>query len=144
VRLDFYGWNTGINVANLVLEDNNISIQYFNLLGNATGNLTQRLAPHGMTYFYDPSVYAQDNSVQDPATDPNADVIGSAIIWSDHPVAAVIDATKYPETTTDQADPNVGQAMSYSATANVYNWQAFPLVQKGNPADGMGPRLVST
>ena len=138
VRLDFYGWNTGINVANLVLEDNNISIQYFNLLGNATGNLTQRLAPHGMTYFYDPSVYAQDNSVQDPATDPNADVIGSAIIWSDYPVAAVIDATKYPETTTDQADPNVGQAMSYSATANVYNWQAFPLVQKGNPADGMG------
>jgi hypothetical protein len=137
VLMDYFGWNTGINVANLVNQDNNISIQYFNMLGNATQVLSQRLAAHGMTYFYDPSVAAQNVSAQDVASDPNAGVVGSAIIWSDHPVAAAVDATKYPET-----DPNGGvdlfQATSYNATQNLYTWQAIPLVQKGNPASGMG------
>jgi hypothetical protein len=58
VLMDYFGWNTGINVANLANADNNISIQYFNMLGNATQVLNQRLAAHGMTYFYDPSVGA--------------------------------------------------------------------------------------
>ena len=137
VLMDYYGWNTGINVANLVGEDNNISIQYFNMFGNATQVLDQRLAAHGMTYFYDPSIAAQDNNSQDVTTDPNAGVVGSAIIWSEHPVAAAVDATKYPET-----DPNGGadlfQATSYSATANIFPWQAVPLVQKGAAIDGMG------
>ena len=35
-------------------------------------------------------------------------------------------------------DADVGQAFSYSATGNIYNWQAMPLVQKGSPATGMG------
>ncbi len=107
------------------------------MLGNATEVLNQRLSAHGMTYFYDPSIGAQDNNQQDVTTDPNAGVVGSAIIWSDAPVAAVVDATKYPET-----DPNGGadlfQATSYSATANVFTWQAVPLVQKGNAIDGSG------
>jgi hypothetical protein len=90
-----------------------------------------------MTYFYDPSIAAQDGSVQDPTADVNADIIGSALIWSDYPVAVAVDATKYPETTTSD-DPNIYQAMSYSATANLYVAQAFPLVQKGNPTTGMG------
>ena len=42
VLMDYFGWNTGINVANLVNQDNNISIQYFNMLGNATQVLNQR------------------------------------------------------------------------------------------------------
>ncbi len=137
VLLDYFGWNTGINVANLYNGDNNVSLQYFNTLGNATQVLNQRLAPHGMTYFYDPSVAPQDNNQQDVTNDPNAGVVGSAIIWSDHPVAAAVDATKYPET-----DPNGGadlfQGISYSATQNVFTWQAVALVQKGNPTDGMG------
>jgi hypothetical protein len=137
VRLDFFGWNTGINVANLENADNNVNIQYFNLYGNASQGLSQRLAPQGMTYFYDPAQAPQDNSQQDPGTDLNADIIGSALIWSDYPVSVAVDATKYPESTTD-ADLNVFQGMTYNATANVYNWQALPLVQKGNPADGMG------
>jgi hypothetical protein len=136
VRLDFFGWNTGINVANLVNEDNNINIQYFNAFGNAPQAMTRRLAPQGMTYFYDPSIPGQ-GSAQDPSDDINEDVIGSALIWSDYPVAAAIDATKYPEST-NVLDESVFQAMSYSATANVYTTQAFPLVQKGNPTDGMG------
>jgi hypothetical protein len=137
VLLDYFGWNTGINVANLANVDNNVSIQYFNMLGNATQVLNQRLAAHGMTYFYDPSINAQNISEQDVTTDPNAGVVGSALIWSDEPVAAAIDATKYPET-----DPTGGvdlfQATSYSATQNVFNWQAVPLIQKGSPIDGMG------
>jgi hypothetical protein len=137
VLLDYFGWNTGINVANLYEGDNNVSIQYFNMLGNSTQVLNQRLAAHGMTYFYDPSVGGQNVSDQDVATDANANVVGSALIWSDYPVAAAIDATKYPET-----DPNGGvdvfQATSYSATQNVFEWQAVPLIQKGNPTDGSG------
>ena len=137
VLMDYFGWNTGINVANLANVDNNVSIQYFNMLGNATQVLNQRLAAHGMTYFYDPSINAQNISEQDVTTDPNAGVVGSALIWSDEPVAAAIDATKYPET-----DPTGGadlfQATSYSATQNIFNWQAIPLIQKGSPIDGMG------
>src|SRR5690606_29715563 len=30
VLMDYYGWNTGINVANLYDGNNNVSIQYFN------------------------------------------------------------------------------------------------------------------
>src|SRR5690606_20720914 len=120
-----------------VPADNNVSIQYFNMLGNATEVLNQRLAAHGMTYFYDPSTDAQDNNSQDVETDPNAGVVGSAIIWSTDPVAAVVDGVKYAET-----DPNggadVGQATSYSATANIFPWQAVPYVTKGNPIDGSG------
>ena len=137
VRTDFFGWNTGINVANLVNEDNNVNIQYFNLFGNAATGLTRRLAAQGMTYFYDPSQAPQDNSLQDPSSDVNADIIGSAIIWSDYPVAVAVDATKYPESTNSE-DPNIFQAMSYSATANVYTTQVHPLVQKGNPTEGVG------
>ncbi len=138
VLLDYFGWNTGINVANLVNADNNVSIQYFNLLGNATEVLNQRLSAHGMTYFYDPSIGAQDNNQQDVTTDPNAGVVGSAIIWSDAPVAAVVDATKYPETDPHGDGADLFQATSYSATANVFTWQAVPLVQKGNAIDGSG------
>ncbi len=35
-------------------------------------------------------------------------------------------------------DANVGQAFSYSATGNAYDVLAAALVQKGNPANGMG------
>ncbi|HLT19368.1 MAG TPA: carboxypeptidase-like regulatory domain-containing protein, partial [Thermomicrobiales bacterium] len=137
VRFDFFGWNTGINIANLVNQDNNVNVQYFNAFGNAPQTLTRRLAAQGMTYFYDPAIGPQDGSAQDPSADVNADIIGSALIWSDYPVAVAVDATKYPETTTSD-DPNIYQAMSYSATANLYVAQAFPLVQKGNPTTGMG------
>ena len=137
VRVDYFGWNTGINIANLYEGDNNVTVQYFNLFGNATGTQTQRLAAHGMTYFYDPSIAGQDDSSQNPESDVNANVIGSALIWSDQPVAVAVDATKYPESTTE-LDSEVFQGTTYSATANVYKWQSVPLVQKGNPATGMG------
>ena len=137
VRLDFFGWNTGINIANLQNDDNNVNVQYFNLFGNAPSTLTRRLAPQGMTYIYDPAQAPQDNSLQDPTQDVNADIIGSALIWSDYPVAVAVDATKYPESTTSE-DPNIFQAFSYSATANVYTTQVHPHVGKGNATDGTG------
>jgi len=131
VLMGYFGWNTGINVANLHEGDNDISIQYFNMVGNATQVLNQRLAAHGMTYFYDPS---QDGP---SSGDPNRGVVGSAIIWSDQPVAVAVDATKYPiASATSGAD--LFQGTTYNATQNVYTFQAIPLVQKGNPADGMG------
>src|SRR5690606_35239765 len=43
VMSNWFGWNTGINVANLVNADNNVSIQYFNLFGNAAQGQSKRL-----------------------------------------------------------------------------------------------------
>ena len=131
VLIDYFGWNTGINVANLYDGENNVSIQYFNMLGNATEVLNRRIAPHGMTYIYDPS-HGGSTSVASQG------VVGSAIVWSDHPVAAAVDATKYPDNA-PAGSVDLFQGTTYNATQNIYTWQAVPLVQKGNPADGMGP-----
>ena len=35
VRMDYNGWNTGINVANTVDDENNVNIQFFGNNGNA-------------------------------------------------------------------------------------------------------------
>jgi len=129
VYLDFNGWNTGINVANLYEGDNNVNIQYYVNAGNAIETQSQRLAAFGMTYFYNPSSPSEDDSNQEVQYDR----VSGALILSDEPVAAAVDAVKYFGN-----DQNVGQAMTYNATGNVYTWQAMPLVQKGNPADGMG------
>jgi hypothetical protein len=133
VRTDWNGWNTGINVANTFDGDNQVTIQYFGSNGNAPQAQTRRLAAHGMTYFYNPSSPSEDECEQ-PATDvPGCEYIGGAIIFSEAPVTAVIDGVKYFGN-----DANVGQAFSYSATGNAYTDLAMPLVQKGNPIDGMG------
>lgn len=129
VYLDYNGWNTGISVANLADTDNNINVQYYVNSGNAPSVQTQRLAAHGMTYFYNPSSPSEDGTGQDPVMDR----LAGAVILSDYPVAAAVDAVKYFGN-----DANVGQAMSYNATANLVAQQAMPLVQKGNPATGMG------
>lgn len=135
VLIDYFGWNTGINVANLTDKHNNVSLQYFNLFGNASQGQTKRLAPHGMTYFYDPTGDPQDWNEQNIETDFNHDIVGSALIWSDYPVAAVVDATKYAHP--DNADaPGARQATSYSATQNLFTAQAIPYVSKGTIAPG--------
>jgi hypothetical protein len=133
VRLDYNGWNTGINVANTVEADTQVSIQYFGNNGNAPSAQTARLAAHGMTYFYNPSSPSEDDCDQPADQVPTCDFVGGAVIISDNPVAAVVDGVKYFGN-----DANVGQAFSYSATGNVFEIQAAPLVQKGNPATGMG------
>ena len=37
--MDYNGWNTGINVANTVDDENNINIQFFGNNGNAPQTL---------------------------------------------------------------------------------------------------------
>ncbi len=128
VYMDYNGWNTGFSVSNLVETDNNVNIQYVHN-GNAIQVVTQRLAPHGMLTAYRPSQPDQDQNQQNPMYDQ----VAGALILSDYPVAAAVDAVKYFGN-----DNNVGQAMTYNATANLSLAQAFPLVQKGNPATGMG------
>ena len=128
VYMDYNGWNTGFSVANLVDIDNNVNIQYVHN-GNAIQVVTQRLAPHGMLVSYRPSQPDQDQNQQNPMYDQ----VAGALILSDYPVAAAVDAVKYFGN-----DNNVGQAMTYNATANLSLVQANPLVQKGNPATGMG------
>ena len=133
VRTDYNGWNTGINVANTVDFDTDVSIQYFGSNGNAPAAQTRRLAAQGMTYFYNPSDPSEDRCDQ-PATDvPGCEFIGGAIILSTNPVAVAVDGVKYFGN-----DANVGQAFSYAATGNGFNSLSAPLVQKGNPANGMG------
>ncbi len=128
VYMDYNGWNTGFSVANLVPTDNNVNIQYVHN-GNAIQVLTQRIAAHGMVTAYRPSSPSQDQNQQNPMYDQ----IAGALILSDYPVAAAVDAVKYFGN-----DNNVGQAMSYNATANLSVAQSMPLVQKGNPSTGMG------
>jgi fimbrial isopeptide formation D2 family protein/uncharacterized repeat protein (TIGR01451 family) len=134
VRMDFNGWNTGINVANLVDADNNVNIQYFGNDGNAPQGESRRLAPHGMTYFYNPSDPSEDDCDQPADQVPTCDFVGGALILSDFPVAVAVDGVKYYGN-----DANTGHAFSYAATGNLFEAQAMPLVQKGNPATGMGP-----
>ncbi len=128
VYMDYNGWNTGFSVANLVDTDNNVNIQYVHN-GNAIQVLSQRIAAHGMITAYRPSSPAQDQNQQNPIFDQ----VAGALILSDYPVAAAVDAVKYFGN-----DDNVGQAMTYNATANLSVAQAMPLVQKGNPSTGMG------
>ena len=128
VYMDYNGWNTGFSVANLANYDNNVDIQYIHN-GNAIQVVNQRLAAHGMLTAYRPSAPSQDQNQQDPMYDQ----VAGALILSDEPVAAVVDAVKYFGN-----DNNVGQAMSYNATANLSAFQANPLVQKGSPTTGMG------
>jgi len=128
VYMDYNGWNTGFSVANLVDADNNVNIQYIHN-GNAIQVVTQRLSAHGMLVAYRPSAPSQDQNQQNPMYDQ----VAGALILSDAPVAASVDAVKYFGN-----DNNVGQAMTYNATANLSFVQSNPLVQKGNPATGMG------
>jgi len=133
VRTDWNGWNTGINVANTVDADNHVWIQYFGSNGNAPLAQDQLLHAQGMTYFYNPSNPSEDDC-QQPASDvPGCEYIGGALIFSEAPVAVAVDGVKYFGN-----DANVGQAFSYAATSNAYTDLAAPLVQKGNPATGMG------
>jgi len=133
VRMDFNGWNTGISVANTVDADNNVNIQYFGNNGNAPQAQSQRIAAHGMTYFYEPSNPSEDDCEQPADQVVTCDFVGAAIVLSEAPVAVAVDGVKYFGN-----DANVGQAFSYSATGNVFQFQAAPLVQKGSPATGMG------
>ncbi|MGH9174099.1 MAG: hypothetical protein ACRD1H_07060, partial [Vicinamibacterales bacterium] len=123
----------GINVANTVSMDNNVNIQYFGNNGNAPQGQARRIAADGMTYFYNPSDPSEDECEQPADQVPTCDFVGAAIILSEHPVAVAVDGVKYYGN-----DANVGQAFSYSATGNVFQLQAAPLVQKGSAADGMG------
>ncbi|RIK41283.1 MAG: hypothetical protein DCC58_12715 [Chloroflexi bacterium] len=134
VRLDFNGWNTGINVANTVDTDNQVAIQYFGNNGNAPQGVSRRLAPHGMTYFYNPSDPSEDDCAQPADQVPTCDFVGAAVVLSQYPVATAVDGVKYYGN-----DGSVGHAFSYHATGAVYTELAAPLVQKGNASTGMGP-----
>lgn len=131
VRTDYNGWNTGISVANVVPWDNDVSIQYVG--ANAPAAKSAQLHAHGMTFFYNPSSPSEDRCLQPAQQVPGCEYIGAALILSSDPVAAVIDGVKYFGN-----DLNVGQAFSYSATSNLYDWLAAPLVQRGNPTTGFG------
>ncbi len=120
-------WNTGISVANL--DDNNsntVTLTYFTAGGSQVGTDQVTIPPRGMEFVFTPGT-------QNLGLGGN---IGAAVISGTTALQAAVDQVKY-----FGGDEEVGDAMSYvtdhDPTEGGYAL-ALPLVQKGNPATGLG------
>jgi len=165
VFMDYNGWNTGFNMANLSGQSNRVTIEYFNYLGISLTQESKTIPPRGMEFVYRP--YTGNAGL---GSSNGVEQIASAIVTADFPVAVAVDEVKYI------GGQGEGHAMSYAAQSAVpgslaidftgFNecdfcdepgnqnpWDgdldelrrffyitalALPLVQKGNPATGMG------
>jgi hypothetical protein len=120
-------WNTGISVANL--DDNNsntVTVSYFTPGGSQVGTEQLTIPPRGMEFVFTPGS-------QNLGLDGN---IGAAVISGTTSLQAAVDQVKY-----FGGDEEVGDAMSYVTDhdpADSDEILALPLVQKGNPATGLG------
>lgn len=147
---NFNGWNTGVNIANIAEFANTVTVAWYNATGNVVGQEQVTIPAKGMEFVYQP--YRQDY-------DLNPGFVGSAVLTSLLPFHAAIDEVKYLNSSTagtSDIGAGMGQAMSYIATAagasagqapDAHNETSpaggfahlsLPLVQKGNPATGMG------
>ncbi|MFS8533477.1 MAG: hypothetical protein FWJ91_17135, partial [Sphaerobacter thermophilus] len=138
---DYNGWNTGINIANLSSEDNQVSVTYYNYAGNVVAAETRTIPARAMEYVYTP---ATGNF------GVGENQITAVRIQGTGPLAAAIDEVKY------LGGQGEGHAMSYAAGRSLQGGFAFdlswtplgrvyytsmlalPLVQKGNPQTGTG------
>lgn len=148
---DYNNWNTGLNVANLSSNTNEVTISYHNYSDNSSSTETISIPPRAMEYVYRPG----------SGSDAGLSVgnISAAVISGTDPIAVAVDEVKYTGTTQD-----VGQAMSYPAQEGVFAGFAYdtgqfpaltdllgglgrvvynadlslPLMQNGNHSTGMG------
>jgi hypothetical protein len=152
---DYNNWNTGLNIANLSSNTNQVTITYHNYSDNAVSQETVNIPPRAMEYVYRPG----------NGSDAGLSVgnISAAVITGSDPIAVAVDEVKYSGNA--QPTQGVGQAMSYIATEGAYAGQAWdtgefpfmanfvdfgfgrvvfsndlslPLVQKGSDDSGMG------
>jgi hypothetical protein len=136
---NYNNWNSGISVANL--EDNavTVNIAYVTPGGSQIGADQITIPSRGMEFVYTPA--SQDLSVNE--------FVGAAVITAngENAIHAAVDQVKY-----DGVGSDIGDAMSYvtdaefavaaSDSSNNFDFAgnilALPLVQKGNPATGLG------
>jgi hypothetical protein len=126
---NYNNWNSGISVANLDEEDPaTVSITYVTPGGSQVGSDQITIPARGMEFVYTPA--SQDLDVDE--------FVGAAIIESleGQNIQVAVDQVKY-----DGVGGDVGDAMSYVTEGeNAFDGDtlALPLVQKGNPATGLG------
>ena len=146
---NYNNWNSGISVANL--EDNpvTVNIAYITPGGSQVGADQVTIPSRGMEFVYKPA--SQDLSVNE--------FVGAAVLSATGAIHVAVDQVKY-----DGVGSDIGDAMSYvtdsefatlesnkckkmvmdfaSHSSNgckyANNVLALPLVQKGNPATGLG------
>lgn len=130
---DYFGWNTGISIANIDEAANRVTITWYDAGGSIRGVDSRTIPAQGQEYLYIPS--SVDQSIEDVTG-----WVGSVTLSADAPFHATVDQVKY----------ETGEAMSYMATAagarapdnpdaQPYDADslALPLVQKGR-LDGSG------
>ena len=130
---DYFGWNTGISIANIDEATNRVSITWYDAKGGIRAGETRTIPPRGQEYVYIPGDVVDDD-INDPGW------VGSVVLEGDQPFHAVIDQVKY----------ETGEAMSYMATAagahasegsgapaHASSSLALPIMTKGMP-DGSG------
>jgi hypothetical protein len=126
---NYNNWNSGISVANLDEEDPaTVNIAYVTPGGSQVGADQITIPARGMEFVYTPA--SQDLNVDG--------FVGAAVITSANGqnIQVAVDQVKY-----DGVGGDVGDAMSYVTEGqNAVEGEALalPLVQKGNPATGLG------
>jgi hypothetical protein len=133
VYRDYFGWNTGISIANIDEMANRVSITWYDGSGSMQGIDTRSIPPQGQEYIYIPATVEQTIGGM-------KGWVGSVTLRASAPFHATVDQVKY----------ETGEAMSYMATAAgawapdnqnapefSSNSLALPLMQKGN-LDGSG------
>lgn len=122
---NWFQWNTGISVANLSENSNDITITYYDADGDVLGTDDLNIPGSGMSFVYSPASLEDD----DIGTG-NGGVVGSAVITSEHPIVGAVDEVKY-----FGDDPDTGHAMSYMVEVDIAEAGeslAMPLVQRGD------------
>ena len=124
---NYNNWNSGISVANLEDYSVTVNIAYVTPGGSQIGADQITIPERGMEFVYTPA--SQDLNVNE--------FVGAAVISANGEVHAAVDQVKY-----EGAGSEVGDAMSYVTDSDWANSHgdmlALPLVQKGNPATGLG------
>jgi hypothetical protein len=121
---DWNHWNTGISIANLNDEENEIKVVYYSVDGEETFTDEMTIPANGMDFFYLPSGDGED------------EFIGAAHIEGTQPFYGVVDEVKY-----FGDDPDTGHAMSYvldDESAREGQNLAIPVIMKGESSVASG------
>ena len=121
---EWFNWNTGISVANLSDQENEIIVRFYDADGIEVETEVLTIPANGMDFIFMPS-----GSGAEP-------FVGSALIEAEHAFVGAVDKVKYLG---DHDD--TGHAMSYMvdpAYAEAGERLSMPLYQKGSTVTGGG------
>jgi hypothetical protein len=124
---NYNNWNSGISVANLEDYSITVNIAYITPGGSQVGADQVTIPQRGMEFVYTPA--SQDLNINE--------FVGAAYMTANGDFHVAVDQVKY-----EGVGSEVGDAMSYVTDSEWMNGDgemlALPLVQKGNPATGLG------